>query len=232
MGLDIYVGGLSRYYTGNWETVMQRLGRQACHDVIVAREVELNADPTEAFEAVVDWRDSLCRVINDAGGNCLVWDEEAGSPYFTDKIGWPAFSALALAAAYCDNPSAEPPEGFSAEWRQDPIYAAAVADGSGTSFPHLLCDPEFWLPGNFMPVRCPDPLGDRRVVSSTAGLISDLLTLNANTWEATPQLANSWSLEAPEDDAPLDALARFGFAVLLSLALKSDDHVLPIKLDY
>jgi hypothetical protein len=232
MGLDIYVGGLARYYSGNWETVMQRAGRAAGHEVIVARDVKLSADPTEAYEAAVGWRDSLCSVINDAGGNCLVWSEEASSPYFTDKIGWPAFGALSLAAAYSDNPNAELPTSFTPQWGRDPIYEASVADGSGTRFPHLLCSPELWLPGNFMPVRCSDPLGDTRVVSSTAGLISDLLTLNANTWDATPQTANTWSLEALTEDAPLDALARFGFAVLLRLALESDEHVIPMKLDY
>ncbi len=28
MGLDVYVGPLSRYYTGQWETVVQQWGRQ------------------------------------------------------------------------------------------------------------------------------------------------------------------------------------------------------------
>ena len=27
MGLDVYVGSLIRYYTGNWETIVQQLGR-------------------------------------------------------------------------------------------------------------------------------------------------------------------------------------------------------------
>jgi hypothetical protein len=37
MGLDVYVGPLSRYYTGQWETIIQQYARQTGMEVRVVR---------------------------------------------------------------------------------------------------------------------------------------------------------------------------------------------------
>jgi len=37
MGLDVFVGSLTRYYMGNWETVIQQAGRQNNIPVQVVR---------------------------------------------------------------------------------------------------------------------------------------------------------------------------------------------------
>jgi len=37
MGLDVYVGPLSRYYAGDWETIVQQAGRQQGVEVQVLR---------------------------------------------------------------------------------------------------------------------------------------------------------------------------------------------------
>ena len=37
MGLDVYVGPLVRYYTGDWQTIVQQLGREAGTAVEVRR---------------------------------------------------------------------------------------------------------------------------------------------------------------------------------------------------
>jgi hypothetical protein len=37
MGLDVYVGSLTRYYTGDWETIVQQAGREMGLEVRVER---------------------------------------------------------------------------------------------------------------------------------------------------------------------------------------------------
>jgi len=40
MGLDVYVGSFTRYYAGDWETVVQRYGRETGLKVDVVRPLD------------------------------------------------------------------------------------------------------------------------------------------------------------------------------------------------
>jgi hypothetical protein len=97
MGLDIFVGTLTRYYSGQWETVVQ----QAFADdddigVLVVRPSSPDAetDPEAIRPAVLEWR----RQLSDAFGahlqEPLDWNESPEAPYFTDKPGRRCFNAL------------------------------------------------------------------------------------------------------------------------------------------
>ena len=59
VGLDVYVGPLTRYYLGDWETVVQRLGRERGFPVKTIRPSadQQSAEPklsaAEAHEIVI-----------------------------------------------------------------------------------------------------------------------------------------------------------------------------------
>src|SRR5687768_10259928 len=105
MGLDVYVGSLVRYYTGNWETIVQQLGRETGMHVEVRRpplpkptligRLRALLSPHGADAAVRDierWRRQLEHQI----GSHITWNEEPDAVYFTDKPAWDGYGALVL----------------------------------------------------------------------------------------------------------------------------------------
>ena len=50
MGLDVYVGTFHRYFSGEWETIMQKHGREMGFDVQVFRP-----DTRSFLERLRDW---------------------------------------------------------------------------------------------------------------------------------------------------------------------------------
>ena len=102
MGLDIYAGTLTRYYTQNWKNVAQQWaeangytftrvapnGEPEAVDVISAEEIQ---------EEAVRWRDKILRAIAPEGQEPLpAWEENGEKPYYTDKPDWDALNALLL----------------------------------------------------------------------------------------------------------------------------------------
>ena len=68
MGLDIYAGTLTRYYTQNWKTAVQQFGE--AHgipvQIIRANPEEHPADEAEVLERVTEWRKHIlfrCRPL-------------------------------------------------------------------------------------------------------------------------------------------------------------------------
>jgi hypothetical protein len=86
MGLDVYVGSLTRYYAGQWETIVQQAGRQIGFDVQVVRtQPEAGAaitDPDEIRTGILRWRTALGQALAKAGldGLDLNWREDLASP--------------------------------------------------------------------------------------------------------------------------------------------------------
>ena len=84
MGLDVYAGPLSRYYAGDWLTVVQQLGREQGIAVEVRRPAQADegiTDPEQVLERILEWRAGLQRALVDlyqtpsfhicsAGRNC------------------------------------------------------------------------------------------------------------------------------------------------------------------
>jgi hypothetical protein len=234
MGLDIYVGGLVRYFTGDWELVIQRGGRQAGVEVRVERAVPLDADPVQARQAILTWQSSLAAILKEDLNFDLSWNESPDAPYFTDKPDWTAYGGLLLWAAHDEHRSEgfSPPVCVRPNWRENPAYRVSTTPNSGTIYPNLLCNAELWLPGNSMPFQCPGPTGAPVVVGFVDGVINELLLLNSRTWKAKPPEAMGWASETPGPLSLLEDAAKSGFAIMLGLALKAQQHALPMKLDH
>ena len=220
MGLDVYVGSLTRYYV---EGPADVVGRVARHQGVVP-----DGQPAEEVirAAVLRWRDGLSRWLGDRLDGPLDWDESGPAPCFTDKPGWDGYGGTLLLAAHDEHPELPPPAHVSADWPDDPAYQAASAPGAGSRY-HQLLTPELWLPCRFeFTVRTRDLTGEEVELGSSVALLDQLRLLSAR------YRLDGRPAEPALDGHSLSAAAGNGLAVLLRLAERSVSHRVRMKLDF
>jgi hypothetical protein len=251
MALDVYVGSLTRYYTGDWETLGQSIAREQGLNYVVIRPETRSwrerlagfanrlmgrsgaptAEQTQA--AVVAWRAQLARELGETPGAPLDWDESADAPWFTDRPAWDGYGSLLLLAAHDEHPELGPPTQAPEKWPEDVAWQAATADGGkGSRYRHILT-PELWLPCAFEYLFEAATLGGPpAVIGSSVALREQLYALNGKTFQGSAEDLAAWRRDAPEQGGPFDASARYGLALFTEMAEKSVTHRLPMKLDY
>jgi hypothetical protein len=234
MGLDIYVGSLTRYATGAWETVVQKWARETGTPLTVIRTegtVE-RPDAASAQSYILEWRSSLSEGLGKNIDEQLDWDERVDSPYFTDRPTWECYGSLLLWAAYDEHRELQRPSGLVKEWYEDRAFQSSREENFQTRYPNLLLDTEFWLPIDFtFTFAAPKPNGDSCSFGSSPALLRELHALNERTWAATEAELESWR-RLSEVGTALDSSAQFGFALLWALATSSVQNRLPMLLDY
>lgn len=235
MGLDLYVGPLTRYHTGDWQTIMQQIGAQNGYEVRIIRgheEVDRETDSAAVQNAVREWQQWL----GSALGSPLDWPEGPSQPYWTDKPDWDGFGAVLLLAAYDERPDLRPGPGAKQDSPRE--FGDALAYQAASAEPELyvslLSGVEWWLPLTEDPVviEASRPNGEPVRMSSIERLAVELELL-ANRTEI---FAGHDPAEArqgpPGDGAPVEEVARFGLAVMLDLAETALKHRQPFLLDY
>lgn len=240
MGLDVYVGSLVRYYTGDWETIVQQLGRETGVQVVVQRpplpkptlldRLRAFFSPQGADAAARDierWRRRLEHEIRAP----ITWNEDPDAVYFTDKPVWDCYGALVLWAAYDEQP--QPNRPATAEgWSEDATYKAVSVDLK-SRYRHLVSNTQLWLPVDFAdPIGTYGVTGDAITVGSSVQLMRELEELNRRTWSAGDAQISQWRLDGAEYGAPLEVSAHFAYAIFYELARESVRRRLPMKLDY
>jgi len=246
MALDVYVGPLTRYYTGEWENVGDRSARgsgaaasRGPADSPVGSAptgrppMERPKDADVVRARVLDWREALGRSLGDRIAAPLDWDEGAAAPYFTGRPGWDGFGSLVLWAAYAEHPALRLPLTLPEAWDDDLALIRSNSETFRSRYSHLVRNVELWLPCEVRFVfEGEDVDGRRIVVGSAQTLLGQLADLNAATWKAGEAEAQSWSRRPPTGDASLELQARYAFAVMTGLVRQAVEHRLPIKLDY
>ena len=99
MGLDIYVSSLTRYYSGNWETIIQQMGRLEGYVVHVMREnasLGSSHDSEQIHSDILKWKKRISKALQKKLAAPLNWNEEPDAPYFTDKPTWGCYGDLLL----------------------------------------------------------------------------------------------------------------------------------------
>jgi hypothetical protein len=234
MGLDIYVGPLCRYYGGNWETVIQKYGREAGIPTRMLRPKTDGAitDPAEVLAITEMWRTSLCAQFREHGV-VVTWQEDPRGTYSTDKPGWEPYRALLLWAFYLEHPELDRPAEFPERWEEEPVFIESRREGFSTKFPHLLLDTEFWIPGDFDFVfEATTPAGDQVRFGSALRLRDELRSINEASWRGCVEDLSVWRWNGWNKDSPWETWARFCCAVMENLAAASVRDSLPMKLDY
>jgi hypothetical protein len=236
MGLDVYVGTLTRYYSGEWQTVVQQAAAATGVPVEVVR---MNESPDAVRDAAVlegaaiAWRDGLNAGLQPHLSAPLAWSEGMTAPYFTDKPAWDSYSALLTWAAHEEHPDLQRPGVALDDWSTDAAVERSRAKDFASRYGHLLYGPELWLPGEFTFTFEASDLGGNVVsIGSVHTLLAQLHDLNARTWRLGAVDVSRWRREGAEPGAPLETSARFGFSVFLELAQAAVEHNLPMKLDY
>lgn len=234
MGLDVYVGSVTRYLCGDWETVVQKAARESGMRVEIVRPhdpADAIRDPARILPVVLSWRNGLSAGLQQAGGPALDWDERPDAPYFTDKPAWDAYGDLVLWAAYAEHPGLSRPSRSVEEWHTDPAYSRA--NNGQTRYPTLLRGVEVWLPVDFpFAFDAAWVTGDERVFGSSQQLLRELDDLNAGSWRATRDELADWSREGKAREESLEKGARFALSVFRALGERTVENRLIMLLDY
>jgi hypothetical protein len=238
MGLDVYVGPLTRYYLGNWETVVQRFGRESGMPVTIVRPQGQEQDstpklyPEEVLEIVTQWRSNLSESLSPNLLEHLSWAESAEGEYFTDKPAWDGYGNLALLAAYDEHPEFLPPKVASQDFGSDPAWKASTADDFRSRYATILT-PELWLPCRFAFVfRAPDVTGKEVWVGSSVTLLEQLRMLNESAVKASREQLMESRRENFEPGETFEKASKFGLAIFHELAERSVLLGQPMKMDY
>jgi hypothetical protein len=243
VGLDVYVGSLTRYYLEDWLTVVQQAGAASGMEVQVVRSEaapdDRVTDPEEVRGAVLAWCDGLGHAL----GIACEWPESADSPYWTDKPDWDGYGAVVLAAAYDERPDLRPASSGLLRRKASPdkprdfgeARAYQAASANPTRYPSLLGGTEWWLPIGPNPGSwaAPRVSGEVTRMSTVENLGSELVDLAARSG-----LLDGMNREdvlqrgVSSPGASLDEVAPFGLALLLGLAERALLHRQPLLLDY
>lgn len=236
MALDIYVGSLTRYHAGEWETAGEKVARERTRSEWVARPrgpASLVEDPGRIGAAVMAWRSGLARLMGSRIDEPLDWEESLDTAWVTGRPGWDGFGALILWAAYAAYPGRRRPEMLPEPWDGDPVYLRANDDGARSRYAQLIRPVELWLPTPFdFTFEETTVDGRRTILGSLIALRRQLAELNEATWKANGQAIAGWVREAPAVDASLETRARYAFAVVSELVQWAVARRLPMKLDY
>jgi len=238
MGLDLYVGALTRYYLGEWETVVQRFGRESGMPVEIVRpdrgqgNEEPKLSPSEVIELVGQWRSALSEALGQSLHQPLDWPESANGEYFTDKPAWDGYGNLALLAAYDEHSNLPVPKVACQDFGSDPAWKASAEIGFRSRYTTIL-KPELWLPCRFaFAFRAPDVAGKEVWIGSSITLLEQLRVLNESAVKASREQLAQWRRDTFEPGDSFEKASRFGLTMFLELAEKSVLHPLPMKMDY
>jgi hypothetical protein len=235
MAFDVYVGTLTRFYTGDWDNVGQRWARSegvSYQMIHTGGEPEPPAPAADVRAAVMAWRDAINQGLAGLGHGALQWSEEDDQPYFTDRPAWEGYSGLLLWAAYAHFPSAPLPYALPQSWADDTMYQKVMAAPSQLRYPVVL-SANLWLPGDFrLCFDCPSFVSeDRSVVASTGALVAELRQLRTERirWR-TPSVLSHF--KKARNEISLERAAHSGLAAFAALAEKAHEHQLPILLSF
>jgi len=235
MALDVYVGPLSTYYSGQWENTAQRRAREAGAEYRMIRTKKVDdavMDPVAIRPAIAGWRKLLSEALGSNLAEPLDWDE-ASPDYWTARPNHDGLSALVLWAAYADCTDLVRPLELPAAIEDDPALLRLQGPDAETRFSHLVRRVEFWLPGHFtFTFKADAPHGEALMFGSTRALLLQLQELNAATWQADDKMLEAWGIAAPPPGAPLQQVARYAFSDMIGCARMAVEHHLPMKLDY
>lgn len=204
MGLDIYVGSLSRYASGDWKTAVAQAAEASgvVHCTLSVgqdRDHSVPANPAEIDSLVLSWKSSLAEAL----GLSQTWEDAPDMPYVTDKLDWAGYGGLVLLAARLEHPELASPDDDPAEYENSPAFQAATLDaskGESVRFPSLLSGVEWWLPltGQSALFEGPKLDGEPAGMATLDLLTSELTTLVSELGLTADELGEALIMGPPD----------------------------------
>ena len=260
MGLDIYAGTLTRYYTHNWKNAVQQWAEENGYTfqkitpdgaAVVDEEEEIS--PSEIQDIVENWRDQiLTAVAAPEQEHYTPWSEDNEKPYYTDKPDWDAFGAMLLVAA-CHTYEEPVPHTVEKNWdfMKNPIIARLSEDEARVW--SLFRGAVLWIPlsDSFL-FQGPLPTDNTAVIGTLGGLRQELERLNELAWQADEDTILNWTeTEGYPVDGTIspdgqyskadivehtrydtESLAKFAFSIFWQAMCFAEKQQVPILLDY
>lgn len=260
MGLDIYAGTLTRYYSHDWKTAVQQWAEKNGFKCEMVRpgggaEDEEVMSKDEIRGAVEAWRDGLLGALERGGAPCEPWSEDDEKPYFTDKPDWDAYNALMLFEA-CTLLHRPLPEAFPRRAAYQDVIALNDEEEEKLRGLEIAGGVEWWLPiGEPFSFTGWLPTEDEKTISTAGALLSELEQLNEATWNADEEEILRWKdtegapaevvisddgklvstgeeIHDTYDPAAAESLAKFAFSIFYQAAKFSLKNRVPVLLDY
>ncbi len=252
MGLDIYAGTFTRYYTRNWKTVNQQFCEANGFEYHQIRANDTPPPPVEeVLEGVNNWENQLIGVLKNSGvPSAEAWEENNDKPYYTHKPDWDAFDALLLYAASRVLGKSIPKDfAKNMDISKHPLMKKIdkCEKVNGWSLFKGVCH---WIPisDNIM-FSFPLANGVNADIATTALLKYELLKINELGWNADRETILSWAeTEGYPCDAELkdnkiehlqtnetydtESLAKFAFSILWEAVEFSEKERVSIILDF
>ncbi len=233
MALDLYVGSLTRYFCGDWETALQKAARRKSMSYAKPEAREKEEFPTrdEMHPVVLEWQKELAQ--EKKVPDLAAWDETQQSPYFSDQLHFQGHSSLLLWASYYERPDLTRPQECVEDFNEDEAYISCSADDSKTDFKHLLKNTVCWLPADFAdPFEATDVCGAELRYGSSQKLLEELIWLNNQTWKAERSTIERWRRFGLGRSCTLEEAARYALSVFLPLTEQSIQQKLVMRLDW
>jgi len=231
MAVNVYVGPLVRFYSGDWKPVFIR-GANAQSDEAKHRPPfgDEKVSPIELRNYIIEWRKQISQALKRQPGT-LNWSETPESLYYTNSIDRNGYDALKLWAAYTEQTNLSKPTELPAKVEDDPVLINSEAKNK-SEYSQIISGVVLWLPLNIDVVFEADFLHYQEPISvgSSGALFEQLKRLNEKTWKASPGEITSWRESVNPDNTMLEPLAKLGFSVFYNLAQLSVMHRLPMAL--
>ena len=229
MGLDVYAGGFTRFYTNDFLTPIERFaseGGGVPATVIRANRPKWMENHKKVRAEVHRWkRDITGHLRKNAGVECD-WDEHHGE-YFNEQLTWPAYGALMLWAAYDEHPDLMPPSIDYENWQSDPAYRKV--DPRTARYAQLYDPVSIWLPGPGKFAFVIPTLEEKDTVAGfTSALLAQLRELNDRTWKVELHRADDVTTD---DMASFEAFAWGCFTKFLKVTQWAVANGMPMQLD-
>lgn len=241
MGLDVYVGPMERFYSRQWETILQLTARAKGETIELlfgpGREF---LTPEEAGPTVEAWRGYLeqnLRLSEPAEEFHLSWPEGLDLEYWTDKPDWAGYDGLRCWTAYAilgKHNRARRKKRFHGTSKIIDRAIDLIDKGRlSVDYKHFLWHRDILLPGDHaLNFAIDDIEGEYKSMGWIDPFIRCLDACNAMTWQASPEEVAEWGRNATTKKDGLENCAKFGFAVFSQAARKAKELGQPLILDY
>lgn len=235
MGLDIYVGSLSRYFARDWHTVAAQAAMAEGIEFTTVRPDGDTPVPVDGLEALIEqWQGALQQGL----GFEQVWPDHLNSPYATDQPHWLGFGGLVLLAAGLEHPELSDPAEDPGNFAHSRAFQAVARTGS-ENFPSLLGGVEWWLPlpQSMAVFTGQTPMGNEVAMGTLDLLERELELLKQRVGVDNSTLGEALLMGGPAADEPHTADTTrqwgvFGLAVFLELTRQAQRMQLPLLMDY
>jgi hypothetical protein len=235
MNVDLYVGTLTRYYSGDWKNARTRAGERSPFGPQRKTTGVDVTDPVELQGILAEWLENANTKLKDHLKEPLSWQEGMLPPYNVGDIGIPGYGGVVLLAAYTNNAHLQRPVTFMKTWNNDPAVEAMMktekSDRKDPVWEILNCT--IWFPARFaFGIGMKDPAGAPIKAGSIDLLWNALEYLNETNWGAKPEDIATWRTRKLSETDTFDTQAQYGFSVFYEMChIARQDH-LPMKLHY